>query len=122
MRSCCITTNRFCTFEQPRIHRDRRTVVSEAGLVVLIDEVLLKKRDILVCELFAEHLLDTVGEQTTVETDITCLWQFADKGGDVLLLDVGISIVLTACSGIGSAAVVDEEVKFFQCLTVLVVT
>ena len=120
--SGCITTNGTGAFEQPRIHRDRRAVVSEAGLVVLVDKVLLEQGDVLVSQLFAEHLLDTVGEQTAVETDIAGLWQFADKGSDVLLLNVGVSVVFTSCSGIRCTAVVDEEVEFFQCLTVFIVT
>ena len=122
VRSGCITTNSFCSLEQPRIHRDRRTIVSQAGLIVFVDKVLLEQGDVLVSQFFAEHLLDTVGEQTTVETDIAGLRQFADKGSDVLLLDVSVSVVFTSCSGIRCTAVVDEEVEFFQCLTIFVVT
>ena len=122
MRSSSITTDGTCAFQQPRIHRDTCTVVCQTGLIILVDEVLFEQGDVFICQLFTEHLLDTVCQQTTIEADISCLRQFADKSSDVLLLYVCVSIVFTACSSIGCTAIIDKEVEFFQCLTILIVT
>ena len=99
------------TLEQPRIHRDAGAVVGQAGLVVLVDVVLVEQVKVAVRQFLAVHLADAVGQQAAVEPDEAGLGQFADEGGDVLLLDVGVGVVLAAGGRVRGRAVVDQEVQ-----------
>ena len=49
--------------------------------------------DISVGQLFAEHHLYAVGEQTTVKAYKTRFWQFANKRSNILVFNVGVGVV-----------------------------
>ncbi len=74
---------------------------------------------VLVGQLLAVHLLDAVGQQTPVEPDEVLLGKLADEGGDVLVLDVGIGVVLRSGGGIRSIAVRSEEIELLARLPIL---
>ena len=78
--------------------------------------------NILVSKVLAVHLLDTVGQQTTVQTDETGLGQFAYQRGDVLVFNIGIGIILGTRSGVGCLAIVNQKVQLLHGLAVFGVT
>ena len=105
--------------DEPGVHRDARAVVGQARLVVLIDEVVLQQVKVAVGQLLAVELLDAVAEQTAVEAYEVRLRQLADKGGDVLVLHVGVGVILGARGRVGSLTIVDEELELVSHLAVL---
>ena len=104
-----VAADRSRAADEPGVHSDGRTVIGEAGLVVLVDEVRVEQFEIAVGELLAVHLLDAVGEQAAVQADEVALGQLSDEGCDVLVLDVGVGVELRTGGGVGSFAVVGEE-------------
>ena len=68
-RSSRVTTNSYCTTYQPRIHGNRSTIVSQTRFVIFINEVMIQLVKILICQILAVHFLNTVCEQTTIQTD-----------------------------------------------------
>ena len=108
--------------QQPGIHGNGSAVVGQRGLVVLIDKMMCQQVEIAVGELLAIHLLDAVGQQAAVEADKVRLGQFADEGGDVLVLHVGVGVVLAARGGVGGVHVVGEEPQLLHRLAVFGVT
>ena len=111
MRRRCVTADGLRTPDEPRIHGDGGTVVSEVRLVVFVDEVLVEQAHVAVAQLFAEHLFDALGQQTTVETNEALLGQLADEGSDVLVLHVRVGIEFRTLCGIGCLDVVHHEVQ-----------
>ncbi len=105
--------------EQPGIHRDAGTVVGQRRLVVLVDKMVRQQLDIPVGQLLAVHRLDAVGQQATVEADEIRLRQFADQRSNILVLDVGVGIVLGPRGGVGSLAIVRQELHLLHRLAVL---
>ena len=93
-RSGRVTTNTSCTTNQPRIHGNRRTIVGQRGLVVLIYKVVCQQVDILISQFLVVHLLDTLSQQTTVQADEVRLGKLANQGSDILVLHIGIGIKL----------------------------
>ena len=83
--------------------------------------MMIEQVHISVCQLLAVHVLDFVAEHTPVEADEARLGEFADEGGDILALNIGIGVVLAASSGIGCIAIVDEEIELVLHFAVLVV-
>ena len=75
---------------------------------------------VLVGKFFAVHVLDAVAEHTAVEADEIRFWQLADQGGDIFLLNVGISVKLATCGRILCVAIVDQEVKFLAHFAIFV--
>ena len=88
------------TADEPGVHCDRGTVVGQRSLIIFINEVVSQFIDIFVGQFLAVHFFDTVSEQTTVQTDKVRFGQLADEGGDVLVLNVGISVVLRTGSSV----------------------
>ena len=84
--------------------------------------VVLEQADVLVGKFLSIHLLHPVCEDASVESDEVLLRKLADEGGEVLLLDIGICIILAACCRILSLAVLDEEVKVIADFPVLTVS
>ncbi len=80
--------------DEPWVHGDGGAVGGDGGLVVLVDEVVVEQVDVLVCKVLAEHLLDAVGKQTTVQTDEVGLGKFADEGCDVFVFYVCVCVKL----------------------------
>ncbi len=113
-----VAADGFRAAQQPRVHRDRGAVVGQRGLVVLVDEVAVEQLDVAVRELLAVHLLQPVGEQPAVQPDETRLGQLADQGGDVLVLDVGVGVVLRSGGRVLRVAVVEQEVELVAHLAV----
>ena len=92
---CCgITANGFRAVEQPRIHRDGSAVVGERSFVVLVDIVVIEEVEIAIGCLFSVHLFEFVAEQAAVQANEVAFGNFADEGGEVLVLDIGICIEL----------------------------
>ena len=58
--------------------------------------------DILIGQLLTIHLFNALRKQLAVQTDKTGFRQLADKGGDVLMLHIGIGIKLRTCGSIRS--------------------
>ena len=115
----CITTNGLGTADEPGVHGDGCAVVSEVGLVVLVDEVLVEQVHVPIRELFTVHLFDTLGEQTTVETNESLLGKFANKGCDVLVLYVGIGVEFRTFGCVGRLDIVHHKVQTTLGLTIL---
>ena len=118
-RSCGVAAYARCAADEPWVHRDRSTIVSERGFVVLIYKVVVKLVYVFISKSLAVHLLDTVGEQATVQADEARLREFADERSDVLVLHVGIGIVLRACGCVRCVTIVGKELEFFECLAIL---
>ena len=74
--------------------------------------------DVFIGQFLAVHLFDTVGEQTTVQTDEVRLGQLAYQRGNVLVLHVGIGIVLGSRSGIDGVGVLGEEHHLLKCVAI----
>ena len=119
MRRRSVTADGLGTADEPRVHGDRSAVVGEVGLVVLVDEVLVEQLHVTVAEFFAEHRFDTLGKQTTVETDEALLGQLADEGSDILMLHVGVGIEFRTFGCIGCLNIVHHEVQTTLRLAVL---
>ena len=111
MRRRSIAADGFGTTDEPRIHGDRGAIVSEVGLVVLVDEMLVEEAHIPIGELFAEHLFDALGEETAVETDESLLRQLTDKSSDVLMLHIRVRIKFRSLRRIGSLHIVHHEIE-----------
>ncbi len=80
--------------------------------------MLVEQLEVAVGKFLAVHLADAVGEQAAVQADEAGLGELADQGGDVLLLDVGVGVVLAAGGRVGGRAVVDQEIQTVAHLTV----
>ena len=74
---------------------------------------------IFISKSLAVHLLDTVGEQATVQANEARLRELADERSDVLVLHVGIGIVLRACGCVRCMTIVGKELEFFERLAIL---
>ena len=80
--------------EEPRIHRDTRTIISQAGFVVFIDKVVVEQIQIAFGQSLAIHLLDAVCQEATVEADEAPFGQFADQRRDIFVFDVSVGVIL----------------------------
>ena len=89
-----IAANRRRSADEPRIHRNRGAVVGERCFVVFINEVVREHFDIFVAELLAVHLFNAVGQKAAIQSDETCLGQFANQSCNIFMLDVGICVIL----------------------------
>ena len=97
--------------QKPRVHGDACAVVGYAGLIVLVDEVLVEQVEVLVSCFLAVQFLNLVAQHLAVQADEVLLWKFADKCCNVLLFYICVSIELTAGSSVLSFAVVEQEVE-----------
>ena len=61
----------------------------------------LEQLYVFVCQLLAVHILETVAEYAAVHTDEALFRKLAHKGGNVLVLDIGVCVELAACGRIG---------------------
>ena len=61
----------------------------------------LEQLYVFVCQLLAVHILETVAEYAAVHTDEALFREFAHKGGNVLILDIGVCVELAASGRIG---------------------
>ena len=84
--------------------------------------MLIEQVHVLVAELLTEHLFDTLGEQTAVQTNEALFRKFTDQGRDVLVLHVSIGIELRTLGSIGSLHVVHHEIQTTLGLAILGVT
>ena len=62
--------------------------------------------------LFSVHLFELVAEQAAVQTDEIAFGNFADEGGQVFVLHIGVGIELRPGGGVVGVAIVDEETEF----------
>ena len=111
VRRSCVTADTLRSADEPRIHRDRSTVVSQVRLIVLVDEMLIEQAHVTVAQLFAEHLFDTLGQQTTVQTNETLFRQLADKRRNVLVLHVRVRVKLRTFCGIARLHIIHHKVQ-----------
>ena len=81
-----------------------------------------KQVDILLRHLLSVHFLYAVGEKATVQAYEVRLGKLADEGGDILVLNIGIGVVLGAGCGIGSLAIVSQKLQLVHRLAVFGVT
>ena len=105
--------------DEPGVHGDGCTVVGQRGLVVLIYKMVGEQVDVLVGQLLVVHLLDALGEQTTVQTDEVRLGQLANQRGNVLVLHIGVGVELGRGGCIGRLHIVGQELQLSQRLTIL---
>ena len=85
--------------------------------------MVIEKVKVAVGGLAAIHPLDAVAKETAVQTDEVTLGNFADEGGKVLVLHVGVGVELRSRGGVVGVAVVGKETEFggrFAVLAVLV--
>ena len=83
---------------------------------------MIEQLDILVGHFLAVHVFDFIAEHAAVKTYEVRFRQLADECCNILLLDVGVSVVLASCSRILCVAIVDEEVEFVFYFTIFVMT
>ena len=62
--------------------------------------MVLEQVDVAVGQFLAIHLLDLVAQEAAVEADESLLGQFADEGGDVLVLHVGVGVIFEPVAGL----------------------
>ena len=73
---------------------DGSAVVGERSFVVLVDIVVIEEVEIAIGCLFSVHLFEFVAEQAAVQSNEVAFGYFADEGGEILVLDIGICIEL----------------------------
>ena len=74
--------------------------------------------DILISQLLAIHLLDTVCKQLAVETDKARFGKFTYQRSDILVLHIGIGIILGTRRSIGSFQIVGHKAHTLQRLAI----
>ena len=74
--------------------------------------MVVEQIEVAVGKFLAKDRLDAVGQKAAVDADKNRLGQFADEGGDVFLLHIGVGVILRASGGIRGVDIVAQEVDF----------
>ena len=75
--------------------------------------------NVFVGNFLAIHFLYSVCKQSSVQTYEAGLRQLTYEGGDILMLNICICVILGSCCGIRGIAILRKELELFHCLTVL---
>ena len=73
--------------------------------------MLVEKTHIAVRKLFAEHLFDSLGQQTAVQTDEALLRQLANQSSDILMLNIRVGIEFRTLGGIGCLHIIHHKIQ-----------